>query len=300
MRGTAPATLSEPAERVRVRPCGAKWWRLSSLRVCTGLACSEAGRFSIPRRLSGSLTPCRPKLQTDSAPTSMSTNSETDTRPGRRHMTCGPLLAVEQAAVSAALDGIPAGRALDVACGTGRLTRLLLDRGHIVQGVDDSEEMLAHARRNAPAAEYGVATLNELPFDDRTWDLVVCGLALTHVSSLEPAIAEFSRVLRHGGQLVISDVHPVAVATGAHAFFRNPDGSRCVIRNEQHWHGEYMDAFANAGLRVTRCLEPRFTEQVLEAFMDNDKRGVPALKHLVGLPYALVWQCTPDENAHRD
>jgi SAM-dependent methyltransferase len=105
-----------------------------------------------------------------------------------------PLLVAEQPAVSAVLDEIPAGQALDVGCGTGRLTRLLLDCGHVVQGVDASEEMLDLARQTAPGATYTVGPLDELPFADDSWDLVVCGLALTHVPALDPVIAEFSRL----------------------------------------------------------------------------------------------------------
>ena len=89
---------------------------------------------------------------------------------------------------------------------------------------------------------------------------------------------------------MISDVHPVAVATGAHAFFRLEDGSRAVVRNELHWHGEYLEAFTEAGLRVHHCVEPRFSPGGAGA-PSPDKGGPPALAHLLGLPYALIWDC---------
>jgi ubiquinone/menaquinone biosynthesis C-methylase UbiE len=201
-----------------------------------------------------------------------------------------PLVLTEQSAMSRVLNEIPPGRALDAACGTGRLTRLLLQCGHRVTGIDTSDAMLAKARLSAPTAEYQRAPLEALPFVDAAFDLVVCGLALTHVAPLAPVIAELTRVLNRHGRLVISDVHPIAVATGAHAFFRSSDGERCVVRNELRWHSEYFDAFTRNGLRVARCLEPTFTEQTLEAFIS--KGGSPALEHLVGLPYVLLWECT--------
>jgi ubiquinone/menaquinone biosynthesis C-methylase UbiE len=204
-----------------------------------------------------------------------------------------PLVLAEQPAVSVLLDEVSAGRALDAACGTGRLSRLLADRGHDVTGVDLSAAMLERARANVPEATFRTGSLQQLPFADGSFDVVCCGLALTHVPLLEPAIAELSRVLVEGGRLLLSDMHPVAVATGSHAFFRYPDGSRGVVRNELHWHGEYLDAFAASGLRVRRCVEPRFSQLVLEAFVG--KGGSPtaasALEHLLGLPYVLVWEC---------
>jgi ubiquinone/menaquinone biosynthesis C-methylase UbiE len=206
-----------------------------------------------------------------------------------------PLVMAEQPAMNALLDGIASGRALDTACGTGRLTRMLVDHGHKVTGLDTSEAMLERARINVPEATLHLGSLLHLPFPDASFDVVCCGLALTHVLLLQPAIAELARVLREGGRLLLSDVHPVAVATGSHAFFRYPDDSRGVVRNELHWHGEYLDAFASVGLGVRRCVEPRFSQSVLEAF--TSKGRTPALVHLLGLPFVLLWECVRDTSS---
>jgi ubiquinone/menaquinone biosynthesis C-methylase UbiE len=200
-----------------------------------------------------------------------------------------PLLLAEQPAMRAVIEKIAQGRALDAGCGTGRLTRLLADAGHQVIGVDTSESMLRRAKANIPAATFQRASFLDLPFPDESFDIVCCGLALTHVSELATAIKELARVLIRGGRLLISDVHPVAVATGAHAFFRLENGARAVVRNELHWHGAYLAAFAATGLRVRQCLEPRFSQEVLDAFLS--KGSPPALAHLLGLPYALIWDC---------
>lgn len=200
-----------------------------------------------------------------------------------------PLLMAEQPAIGAVIQSIPPGRALDAGCGTGRLTRLLADAGHEVIGVDTSESMLRRAQASTPNATFQRASFLDLPFPDESFNIVCCGLALTHTSELASAIAELARVLTRGGRLLISDVHPVAVATGAHAFFRLENGARAVVRNELHWHGEYVEAFAATGLRIRQCLEPRFSQEVLDAFLS--KGSPPALAHLLGLPYALIWDC---------
>src|SRR3954470_5174885 len=58
----------------------------------------------------------------------------------------------EKACIEKCLESIPAGsRVLDLPCGTGRLTRMLVQRGHQVTGADVSEAMLGHARENYEA-----------------------------------------------------------------------------------------------------------------------------------------------------
>jgi ubiquinone/menaquinone biosynthesis C-methylase UbiE len=199
-----------------------------------------------------------------------------------------PLITAEEPAVRSFLDGTAPGRAVDAACGTGRLARLLGDLGHEVIAVDGSTEMLAHAGRNAPAATLVRGDLRRLPIRDRSIDVAVCGLALTHVPSLREPIAELARILRPGGRLIISDIHPVAVATGAHAFFVRRDGSRGVTRNEVHWSSAYVDAFRAAGLTIERLAEPRFAASFVEEMPEAAIRDA-AREAVVGLPFALVW-----------
>ena len=68
-----------------------------------------------------------------------------------------------------AIEALPARHTLDVACGTGFLTRHLPGR---IVGVDQSESMLEEARRQAPDAEYVHADALELPFGDGSFERV--------------------------------------------------------------------------------------------------------------------------------
>jgi ubiquinone/menaquinone biosynthesis C-methylase UbiE len=199
-----------------------------------------------------------------------------------------PLIEAEEPAVEGFLDGLEAGRALDVACGTGRLSRILVGAGHEVVGVDASVEMLSHVRANTPGASLVLGDVRRLPISDGTMDVVGCGLALTHVSTLREPIAEIARTLRQGGRLIISDIHPVAAATGAHAFFIRGDGTRGVTRNHVHWPGEYVDAFRLAGLVVDAVAEPLVGESFVEEMSEGAIRDA-AGDAIVGLPLALVW-----------
>ena len=79
---------------------------------------------------------------------------------------------------------LPPVRTLDVACGTGFLTRHL--RGEIV-GLDQSASMLAIAQERVPAGEFVQGDALELPFEDRSFDRVFTGHFYGH---LQPGVRE--------------------------------------------------------------------------------------------------------------
>lgn len=115
------------------------------------------------------------------------------------------LIDLEQPVIRRILDELPASTALDAACGTGRHAAYLSSLGHAVIGVDICPQMLEIARAKVGGADFREGELHQLPVADHSVDLVVCALALTHVPDLGPVLAEFARVLRPGGHLVISD-----------------------------------------------------------------------------------------------
>jgi SAM-dependent methyltransferase len=154
------------------------------------------------------------------------------------------------------MDAVPAGVAVDAACGTGRFSALLAARGHRVIGVDSSPDMLARARANVPSGDFRCGDLGELPVADASADLVTCGLALAHVPDLRPAFAEFARVLRPGGHLVISDMHPERILRGAIPTLRDSDGRPGRLPGHRHLVGDYLRAALAAGLELRRCEEP--------------------------------------------
>jgi ubiquinone/menaquinone biosynthesis C-methylase UbiE len=137
----------------------------------------------------------------------------------------GGLFAADEPVVAEYLASREPGVALDAACGTGRFAEFLAKCGHGVIGVDSSPDMLAYARRRVPEAEFHVAELDALPLPDDSVDVIVCALALEHVPRLDPVLAEFARVLRPGGDLVISDVHHELVTRGSTMTVRGPAGA---------------------------------------------------------------------------
>ncbi|MBG6179100.1 class I SAM-dependent methyltransferase [Arthrobacter sp. CAN_A1] len=101
-----------------------------------------------------------------------------------------------------------AGRVLEVAIGTG-LSLPHLPNDVQVTGVDLSPAMLAvavdRAQRLGRDADLRVADAEQLPFDDNSFDTVICGLSLCGIPAPEAAIHEAWRVLVPGGRLLLLD-----------------------------------------------------------------------------------------------
>jgi SAM-dependent methyltransferase len=162
----------------------------------------------------------------------------------------------EEPFVHEIVDALAPGVALDAACGTGRHAEYLAARGHQVIGVDSSPEMLARARARVPEADFRRGDLHRLPLPDDHVDIVVCALALTHLPTLTPAMAEFVRVLRPGGHLVISDVHHTRVELGSVPRVRGSAGEPGLLPAHRHLASDYLSAALPLGLRLRRCAEP--------------------------------------------
>src|SRR5262249_41083176 len=104
----------------------------------------------------------------------------------------------------------PGERVLDVACGTGVVARLAartMGAGRIV-GLDINEAMLAVARSQAadltPPIEWHEASVLEMPFPDRAFDLVLCQLGLQFFPDRPRALREMHRVLVPDGRMALS------------------------------------------------------------------------------------------------
>jgi len=85
-------------------------------------------------------------------------------------------------ALTRALAELPPARTLDVACGTGFLTRHL--PGDVV-GLDQSESMLEEARRQAPDAEFVQGDALDLPFEDGSFGRVFTGHFYGHLDGAD-------------------------------------------------------------------------------------------------------------------
>jgi ubiquinone/menaquinone biosynthesis C-methylase UbiE len=210
------------------------------------------------------------------------------------------LLDIEQPIVREILDSLPVGVALDVACGTGRHTAYLASLGHKVIGVDTSPEMLALARETVPDGEFYEADLHDLPLTDNSVDLVVCAIALAHVSDLEWALTEFVRVLRPNGHLVISDSRGLIGDIGLPLVKIGPDGKFGYMPTYARLASDYLAAALPLGLQVRRCEEPRRPSPLVDNDGTDLYDGAAPPDHIPGNPpniWALHRFCIAATNA---
>ena len=218
-----------------------------------------------------------------------------------------PAIEAEEPVLAELLDGLdPSGRtALDAACGTGRQAATLAARGWTVIGVDSTQAMLDIAAAKVPQGTFQLGRLTGLPLDDESIDLVVCSLALTHVEDLGPVFAEFARVLRPGGTLITTDLHPMSTTRGSMAVFPvvddAPDAPPLAVHyvpNLVHHTGAYVTAIVEAGLSIESCLEPEITDRAIQGFPSHALYPEATRRAVEGLPYLLVWQARkPSPNA---
>ncbi|ASF07378.1 SAM-dependent methyltransferase [Nocardia brasiliensis] len=97
---------------------------------------------------------------------------------------------------------------LDVATGTAAAAAVVAKSGvrKRVVGLDSSAAMLRQARASGVGSvQLVVGLVEELPFADGAFDLVLCTRALHHIDRPELAVAEMARVVRPGGHIVVAD-----------------------------------------------------------------------------------------------
>ncbi len=101
---------------------------------------------------------------------------------------------------------------LDLGCGEGHNTRLVARRGARLTGIDIAEVFIRHAQAEEARAPLGItyrqASAVELPFAAETFDFAIACMSLMDIPETEQVLAEAFRVLRPGGFLQFSILHP--------------------------------------------------------------------------------------------
>ena len=141
---------------------------------------------------------------------------------------------------------------LELGCGTGKNTTWLAEQARAVIALDFSAGMLARARKRVPVGPVQFVrhdVREPWPVAHEAVDAVVGNLVLEHVADLAPVYTEAARVLRPGGQLLVSELHPERQRGGRQATFRDPRTGR-ILRVPAHRHtvAEYVNEGLATGL----------------------------------------------------
>jgi SAM-dependent methyltransferase len=142
------------------------------------------------------------------------------------------------------------GQMFDVGCGAaGHVTRYLADRGADVTGIDVSPASIEVARARQPALRFEVADMRQLPAGDGALAGLVAFYSVIHLAAEQAlvALAEFRRVLRPGGLLLVS-MHGGSGEIQSDGWFGRPVSVRAAL-----WSlPELMAAIESAGFVVRR------------------------------------------------
>ncbi len=138
---------------------------------------------------------------------------------------------------------------LDAGCGEGEtLARLEDVLGERVAAIDVLDKCVAYTKQRFPHVDVSMASVYELPFEDRSFDLVVCLEVMEHLDRPAEALRELSRVCR--GNLVVSVPYEPYFRLGSlmrgkyvRGFGNHPD-------HVNHWNRRSLPAFLRAQVDV--------------------------------------------------
>lgn len=173
----------------------------------------------------------------------------------------------------------PGQRVLDVACGTGIVARTAAEQvggdGKVV-GIDLNPSMLQVARQMRPDLDWREGDATDLPFDDESFDAVLCQAALMFFGDRVAALREMYRVLRPGGRLAVqvfgasegydvtADIIQEVAGEDEAEIFRMP----FVLRDRS----TFGSLFAEAGIDAVEVTSHRAMAQYssLESFLNTE------------------------------
>jgi ubiquinone/menaquinone biosynthesis C-methylase UbiE len=164
----------------------------------------------------------------------------------------------------------PGERVLDVACGTGVVTRLAAERAGNdgqVAGLDVNPAMLAVARSLTPSGtsmDWYETSAEAMPLADGAFDVVLCQMGLQFIANKHQALEEMRRVLRPGGRIVLNlpGPAPAFFADFAQALARHidPKAARFVqVVFSLHSEEELRSLMTAAGFKDVKIAKAKKT-----------------------------------------
>jgi cytosine/adenosine deaminase-related metal-dependent hydrolase/ubiquinone/menaquinone biosynthesis C-methylase UbiE len=195
-----------------------------------------------------------------------------------------PLLQLEERTLPALLPPIRDTDVMDVGCGTGRwLSRLEGEAPRSLAGCDPSPAMLERARTKLSAntmLHHGGSTRLARP--DSSCDLILASFVLSYIDDLPAFARECVRVLRPGGTLLVTDMHPRTAAERNWTRSFAAGGETVHLPAHHRPLAEIAAAFTLQGLTISTLEEPAFGEPERPIFERNKKLN--AYRGLAGVP----------------
>ena len=204
--------------------------------------------------------------------------------------TPNPLLDLELRVLSAKLAPWSHNRVADLACGTGRWMSFAASRGARVFGVDLCRPMLERAATKSGLSSRLIhATADSCALASASFDLVLCSFAVGFFPQPATLINEMARLAAPGGRVVLSDMHPNALAAGWIRTFRVDDALH-EIDHTLYSESRLLELAAAAGLSLNRTYSLCFGASERHTFRRTGRLHL--YEAAAGLPavWAAIWR----------
>ncbi|MFS0840906.1 methyltransferase domain-containing protein [Paenibacillus sp. 1P03SA] len=146
------------------------------------------------------------------------------------------------------INPVPGETGLDLGTGTGNLAGLLMERGAVMNGIDQSKEMLRICRSKFPDMAAKIGNFLAIPYTEGQFDFVVSSFAFHHLSGRQQllALSEMARVLKPQGRLAITGFITRSPGGKVPAGQDRLDSTACEL--------DFLDWFAPNGFE-SKCLK---------------------------------------------
>ena len=159
----------------------------------------------------------------------------------------------------------------DIGCGTGRHWQALFKQNPAgLTGFDVSPGMLNKLQLKFPLAHTHVITDDDfLAVADASYDVIISTLTVAHIENIETALKAWSRILKAKGNIIITDFHPNALASGGQRTFKY-NNTHIAVRNVVHTTDAIKTILTKLGFIVFSHEEIKVDEAVKHYYDAQD------------------------------
>jgi ubiquinone/menaquinone biosynthesis C-methylase UbiE len=159
----------------------------------------------------------------------------------------------------------------DIGCGTGRhWDKLLKHKPKILTGFDVSAGMLKRLEQKFPEAQtYQITDNLFADVHDQSYDVIISTLTIAHIKNIEEALQAWCRILKPGGDIIITDFHPSTLAYGGKRTFKHHN-KQIAVQNYVHQLSDIKEIMLNNNCTLIAHEEVKIDEKVKHYYANQN------------------------------
>ncbi|HEX4372970.1 MAG TPA: class I SAM-dependent methyltransferase [Puia sp.] len=159
----------------------------------------------------------------------------------------------------------------DIGCGTGRhWEKILGEHPKSLTGFDVSEGMLNKLKEKFPSSTVKKISDNVFRKEpDNYYDVIISTLTIAHIENINEAISSWARILKKGGDIIITDFHPALLANGGKRTFK-VDQHQFAVTNFVHSIDDVSNILRDVNLFIINKIEKRIDESVKHYYQNQN------------------------------